>query len=133
MTRLRGAIIAAVVAAISPSANAVETELGLAYSVWFAPPEDGRPAPPPLTIQDEIRYCAIAEQWSRRIWEMTDGSHLLYRVNFYNGYDASPPGFAVKWHRWDAEAGTTLGAGWFNMFEGARKCDPVLGFRGQYT
>ncbi len=107
-------------------ATAGETDLGLSYNIWFAPAGEDDPTPPPLTVQDQLRYCAIAEQWSRRIWEMTDGSHLLYRVAFYSGYDAAPAGYTVKWHRWDAEAGTALGAGWFNMYEGARKCDPVF-------
>ena len=62
-------------------ARAAENDHGLVYHVWFPPPGPDDPEPPPLTVQDQVRYCGAAEEWSRRIWEVTDGSHLIYRTS----------------------------------------------------
>lgn len=82
----------------SDHAGAAENDHGLVYSVWFAPPLPGEPAVP-MTVQDQVHYCGAAEEWSRRIWEVTDGSHLIYQVHFYSGYEAPPPSTEVVWIR----------------------------------
>ena len=129
-SRLLCAAAAACVIAIMPIsvAPAAENEHGLVYSVWFQPPGPDDPEPEPLTVQDQVRYCGAAEEWSRRIWEVTDGSHHIYQVHFYSGYDDKPPSTAVFWQRWKGTPNANNCAKCFSMFDTQKGCAKDFAF-----
>ena len=110
--------------------RADENRHGLVYSVWFAPPGPNDPEVPPMTVQDQVRYCGAAEEWSRRIWEVTDGSHLIYQVHFYSGYDERPGSTDVVWRRWADTANATLNGGEFRMYDEFKGCKRVFEIQG---
>ncbi len=110
---------------IGSPAHASENDHGLVYVVQLTEPGDGDPVPPPLTSGDQVRYCAIAEEWSRRIWEVTDGSHLIYQVHFYSGYEEPLPQAGVQWRRWQGLPNAGLGSHRFRMFDYDQGCAKV--------
>lgn len=104
--------------------QAAENELGLSYSFRFAQPKPEEPTPPPLTIQDQVHYCAVAEEWSKKVWEMTDGSHHIYSVHFYHG---SPAYTGSIWHRWPGTPRATRhNTGSIMMYDMLKVCQKVF-------
>ena len=104
--------------------QAAENELGLSYSFRFAQPKPEEPTPPPLTIQDQVRYCAVAEEWSKKVWEMTDGSHHIYSVHFYHG---SPAYTGSIWHQWPGNPRATRhNTGSIMMYDMLKVCQKVF-------
>ncbi len=61
------------------------------YIVIFPPPEEGEE--PPLSTTAIEKYCAAAQEWSRRIYEATDGQHIVSRVHFFHD-TLDPPAIA---------------------------------------
>jgi|GEM_PF-1949576 len=113
----------------SSPAAAAENDHGLVYSVWFAPPGPDDPEVPPLTAQDQVRYCGAAEEWSRRIWEVTDGSHLIYQVHFFSGYQDKPPStIEVEWRRWKDTPNANDCSQCFHMFDTFKGCSKDYAF-----
>jgi hypothetical protein len=111
-----------------------ENRHGLVYSVWFVTPGPDDPEVPPLTVQDQVRYCGAAEEWSRRIWEVTDGSHLIYQVHFYSGYEDAPPSNTVEWRRWKDTPNANCTGKCFFMFDTLKGCAKDFAFvNGELT
>ena len=94
------------------------------YVVDLRPPKSDGIVEPPLDASAQAKYCLAAQEWGRRVHEMTHGQHRLGRVHFFNTDET----FAqVHWYR---EVGVPriswsncfLGYGEFQMFDEVLGC-----------
>ena len=84
------------------------------YVVWLVPrDEEGDLLP--LTGAQQAKYCAVAQELARRIYDTTNGRHTIRKVTFF--YDEAPPvgPYHVTWRRWHATA--SAGSGHISMYD----------------
>lgn len=97
------------------------------YVIWMLPDDEGG-AILPLTLQDRSRYCASAQEFARRIWDVTNGRHEIRQVTFV--YDELSPvgGYHARWRRFhDVPYATGVR---FYMYDEDKGCTPVWGVGG---
>lgn len=103
-------LVPAVAWALSPEVEPGQHE----YVVWLVPTDSSGSLLLPLTGQDKAKYCAAAQEFARRTYDVTNGRHTIRKVTFV--YDETPPvgGRHVTWKRFHdtPSAGASI-----NMFD----------------
>ena len=96
------------------------------YVVWLVP-TDPMGSVLPLTGEDKAKYCAAAQEFARRTWDVTNGRHRIRKVIFV--YDETPPVSQrhVTWRRYHA---TPSAGGSINMYDEDLGCRPNWGTSG---
>ena len=96
------------------------------YVVWLMPTDQSANVLP-LALQDKAKYCAAAQEFARRTYDMTNGRHTIRKVTFV--YDETAPvgGYHVRWRRWHdtPNAGSII-----NMYDEDKGCSAVWGTSG---
>ena len=89
-------------AALAEHPEIIVNGKGHRYVVWLKPTNpDG--SVPPLLAENVTYYCSVAEGFARRMWQLTNGRHYVFQVEYHYD-DQAPARYDVEWTRGDGVA-----------------------------